>query len=195
MGKARDLARISPDSSGRIALPSGVSGVLPDANAPSGSIIQVVSSSLTSRFSTSSTSFTNIGLSANITPSNSSNKILLMFNGNACETYVNPSLGFRFVRTVGGSGVAVGIGDSSFSGQVQASINWNRHNMEESNPPDSHALSMNFLDSPATTSAITYNVQIMLYAGTAYVNGNNRNNNGTYDKSQISTLTLMEIAA
>jgi hypothetical protein len=170
-------------------------GKVLDASAPSGSIIQVVSSSLTSRFSTSSSSFVDIGLSASITPSNSANKILLIFNGNANETYTNPSLGFRFVRTVGGSGVAVGVGDSSFSGQVQATVNWNRHSMETTDPPDSHNLSMNFLDSPATTSTITYSVQLMRYAGTAYVNGNPRNNNGTYDKSQISSLTLMEIAA
>ncbi len=202
MGLARELARLRPNSSGLLpntnieaVAASKLTGQVPDANAPSGSVIQVVSSSLTSRFSSSSTSFVDIGLSASITPSNSSNKILLMFNGNANETYTNPSIGFRFVRTVGGSGVAVGIGDSSFSGQVQATVNWNRHNMETTDPPDGHNLSMNFLDSPATTSAITYKLQMMIYAGTGYVNGNPRNNNGTYDKAQISTLTLMEIAA
>lgn len=42
MSNARNLARLLPDSSGKIALPSQVAGVLPDANAPSGSVIQVV---------------------------------------------------------------------------------------------------------------------------------------------------------
>lgn len=42
MSNARNLARLLPDSSGKIALPSQVSGVLPDVNAPSGSVLQVV---------------------------------------------------------------------------------------------------------------------------------------------------------
>ena len=67
---------------GSVGIPaSSLSGVIPDANAPSGSVIQVVSSNLTSTVSTSSSSFVTTGLSASITPLSSSSKILVIVNG------------------------------------------------------------------------------------------------------------------
>ena len=52
---------------------------LPDSAMSSGSIIQVVSTTKTDTFSTSSSSFTDItGLSVSITPASSSNKILIL---------------------------------------------------------------------------------------------------------------------
>jgi hypothetical protein len=56
--------------------------------------------------------------------------------------------------------------------------------------------SMNFLDSPATTSSTTYKLQIVSTNGTThYVNRNVRDDNGDYEPRSISTITVMEIAA
>jgi hypothetical protein len=59
-----------------------LTGQVPDANAPSGSVIQVVQGSLASgTWSTTSGSFVDTGLVANITPSSTSNKVLVIFTG------------------------------------------------------------------------------------------------------------------
>lgn len=57
-----------------------LTGTLPDANAPSGSVIQVVSANITGGGSTTSGSFINTNLTASITPTASGNKILVLFN-------------------------------------------------------------------------------------------------------------------
>ena len=55
--------------------------------------------------------------------------------------------------------------------------------------------SMTFLDSPSTTSAITYKVQGRLDAnGTLYINRPGVDANADYGSRGISTLTVMEIA-
>ena len=52
-------------------------------------------------------------------------------------------------------------------------------------------VSINHLDSPATTSATTYKIQEKAQAGTVYVNA--QGGNTTY--GNVSTLTVMEILA
>jgi hypothetical protein len=86
MGKARDLARLSPNSSGQLpdanllALAANkLSGVIPDANAPSGSVIQVVEATA------GPASYTNYGSYANfitgsITTTVPNSRILVLMN-------------------------------------------------------------------------------------------------------------------
>jgi hypothetical protein len=50
--------------------------------------------------------------------------------------------------------------------------------------------SINFLDSPATTSATTYKIQGRVTGGTFYINRRN-----TADWATTSSITVMEIAA
>jgi hypothetical protein len=58
-----------------------LTGSLPDANAPSGSVIQVVSDNGNKgTVITSSTSYTDLGYSVTITPVSSSNKLLVMWS-------------------------------------------------------------------------------------------------------------------
>ena len=55
--------------------------------------------------------------------------------------------------------------------------------------------SMTFLDSPSTTSALTYKVQGRLDAnGVLYINRTGQDANADYGSRGISTLTVMEIA-
>ena len=74
-------------------LPDGIvdtdmlaSGAITDALLPSGSVLQVVQTLTNSTVSTSSSSYVDSGISASITPSSSSNKILIAFSGQLYST-------------------------------------------------------------------------------------------------------------
>ena len=142
----------------------------------SGQIIkQVVSSTFTSAFSSSSTSFTPIGLSATITPTNAANKIFIIVSIYGSSTNSFLAQLYRGVTAID-AGTA---GNNQFTlGQVV--------------PTNTYSLSSttNYLDSPATTSAITYSISMRTDAGTFYVNyrGSGSDFGGT------CTMTLMEIA-
>ena len=56
---------------------------------PAGSVLQVAQSSLTSEVSTSSASFVTSGLSATLTPSSTSNKILILLNSNCLQNILS----------------------------------------------------------------------------------------------------------
>ena len=163
------------------ALGTPASGVLTNCTGitlPTGSVLQVVSTTFTSFFTTASASFTDItGLSVSITPASSANKILVIANvpyGSSVDAVI------QLVRnsTAVGNGTAGsgynGINDIYGGGDGQYSA---------------YQTAFNFLDSPATTSATTYKVQILAVASTAYVN--RRRQDTTYGGQ--STITVMEI--
>jgi hypothetical protein len=110
------------------ALPAGVGG----------KVLQVVSTAKTNNFSTIATSDTAVtGLSLSITPSSSSNKIFVIFTGvTACQntaTYLGSISIYRdSTRIVGGQ-----------AGNTQAASGHTQS-------------SLSILDTPSTTSAITY---------------------------------------
>tara|TARA_Y200000002_G_C22584463_1_gene622367 strand:- start:6 stop:530 length:525 start_codon:yes stop_codon:yes gene_type:complete len=152
-----------------------------------GHVVQTVSFTKTDTFSTTSTSYTDItNLSLNITPLNANSKILvranLMIGGTNYNSYI------RFVRDSTAIGVATGTGNrpvASISSYGYTSNTWETNHVAIEN-----------LDSPNTTSALTYKVQIFVQtSGTAYINRSNRDTNeSTRDGRGTSTLTLMEIA-
>ena len=165
-----------------------VNSIVPAGGLVSGSnggIIQVVQTVKTDTFSKQSTAFADItGLSATITPSSSSNKILVeariyLSAGNSAGT---SAAKLNFVR----GSTNIGQPSSGSSNHEATFYSWGSNNYMEPH-------SMNFLDSPATTSATTYKIQIGAdgSAATLYVNRYYSNNNYL----GISTLTLMEVAA
>jgi hypothetical protein len=148
--------------------------------ASAGSVLQVVSATKTDTFSTTSTSFVDItGLSVAITPKFSTSKILVLLNIGASGQSTTNSVLFNIVRngtaiaqpTVGANPSTVG---NYYGGGVTAFSN-----------------SMNFLDSPATSSSITYKIQGRVDAGTMYIN----QVAGAGNYTSISTITVLEIAA
>ena len=163
-----------------------VNSIIPAGGLPSGSnggIIQVVQTAKTDTFSTTSTSFTDLtGLSATITPSSSSNKILV-------EARIYLSLG-----TGGGSTTAKFnfVRGSTNIGQPAGSTTHESTFMSWSNTDYMHTQTMNFLDSPATTSATTYKVQVGRDNTAATVYINRYYNSDSYHA--ISTLTLYEVS-
>jgi hypothetical protein len=184
MGKARDLARLSPDSSGKIALASGVSGVLPDANAPSGSVIQVVTVFKNDTFSSTSSSptWTDVtGLSVSITPTSASSTILVL-----CAINVGSNVDslIRLVRdsTLVGNGTG-----GTIQGIGQTAPGPNNNLMYQP-----FCFSTAFIDSPAKTTATTYKIQgTNSGSGTLWIN--RRSIEGSFVVP--SSITVMEIAA
>lgn len=142
-----------------------VSGYVPYANLPAGSVLQVVSASPSISFSTSSGSFTSTGLTASITPKFSTSKILIIVTA-AMDTQ-SSNLATQNAIYRGGSSVF------NFNGQYAASAGY----MQTSN-------SAHYLDSPATTSSTTYTLYTRISAGA-----------GTTAAGSLATITLMEIAA
>ena len=127
---------------------------IPKATLPTGSVLQVVSATTIASIATSSTSFVTTGFSVSITPSSSSNKILLFVNGGGGHT--------------GGAGVslwatiyrnnATNLGDASY-GLERIYCGTSGTNIITPH-------SMSILDSPATTSSITYTCYFRSSSGT-----------------------------
>jgi|14_taG_2_1085336.scaffolds.fasta_scaffold02765_2 type IV secretory pathway VirJ component len=151
-----------------------------DSGLALGKVLQVVSATKADTFSTTSTSFTDItGLSASITPSSTSSKILVLVSTNASNTTVRESMAMRMMR----DSTAIYIGDSGT--QVSARLRKETTNATAN-------ISMNHLDSPSSTSSLTYKVQILTDVG-----NNCRINyeGGGSSNRYASSITLMEIGA
>ena len=147
-----------------------------------GSVVQVVQGLKTDSASTTSISFVNSGLAASITPSSSSSKILIQVT-----TVLGPYNQKRTHLKLTGGNTATYIGDAGTGVESAVSTRINDSDAYKMVPA-----SMQYLDSPATTSAITYNVQWRVESDTAYMN-----RPGTLDANganTASTIILMEIA-
>ena len=123
------------------------SGVPSSAKLPSGSVLQVVQTVKSDTFSTSSTSYTDItGLSVSITPTSSSNKILVMYSVTAAAKNNTYAGGIQLFR----DSTAIYRGDANGS-RTRASSYW----WSDANSYTMWPLNGTFLDSPTTTSATT----------------------------------------
>ena len=148
------------------------SGVLSFAgvSASAGQVIQVLTATDSTQRSTTSSSFVTGSntLSVTITPSSSSNNIFIMVTGN---TRVNADYSGFF--TIYRGATNLGHSTGGFQVNLQGTI--------ESNYP----LCMSFLDSPSTTSAITYQVyyRVSVSGQPTLINHDN----------SISVITCMEI--
>ena len=163
-------ANITVDAQGRITSASNGS-----ASLPAGTVLQVQSSTVTSVTTTTSTSYVDTGLTVNITPASSSNKIMVICNFGAGAT---SALFLQLVR--GSTAIAAGAGSSNPSTATSTVNGAGAFQME----------GFNYLDSPATTSATTYKVQYKVDSGTGAIN---RRTNDTTFINTVSTITVMEI--
>jgi hypothetical protein len=152
-----------------------------------GKILQVVSTTKTDTFSTSSTSFTDVtGLSVTITPTAATSKILLWLNFGSFGADGTIECHAQVER----DGTPVGVGDSA-GNRVPAGI---YITPAAGNRPQGPGWS--YLDSPASTSALAYQTQIRLgAAGTLYVNRSSGDADTTQYGRTISTLTALEVSA
>jgi hypothetical protein len=158
-------------------------GTVDRARLPVGSVLQVGSTTKTDVFSTTSTSFTDItGFSVTLTPTSSSSKFLVQVVANVANSGADAVM----IQLVRGS-TAICIGDAAGS-RIRASAS----NMFTSSSMSSTAV--NFLDSPATASAVTYKVQMRLNSGTGYLNRSGADTDNAAHPRTASTITVMEIA-
>ena len=156
-------------------------------NAP-GHVIQVVSSTLTSTASGTGTSIVDTGLTGTITPSSSSSKIYV----NGYITLGSSSF-FVYCFLVRGS-TQIFKGDTASNRPTPPVAN--TQHMTGNDIYNFEAVPFQFLDSPNTTSATTYKIQIRHYAsGTWYVNRTHADRDlSGHEPRGTSILTLMEIA-
>ena len=155
------------------------------AKLASGAIVQVVQAVKTDTASTSS-SFADTGLSASITPSSSSSKVLVLCTLGGVSG-ANTSFKGKLVR----GSTDIFVGDSA-SNRPQASAAG-----QTSNNYEIQQLVMNFLDSPSTTSSTTYKAQFGSNGSvTIYLNRTSRDDDGSAeDARSASSIILMEVLA
>ena len=179
---------ITLSSDGKIAFPNNT-----------GNILQVVSTTKTDTFTTNSTSLVDItGLSLAITPSSSSNKILVHL-----ELEYGGSNIYFFGRVLRDS-TAIGLGDAN-SNHARCSFMLMTQGLASGANTEYKGkhTSYEILDTPNTTSATTYKIQAQSYSGdnrTLTINrsgqdGDSSGNSVAWQGRSSSTLTLMEIAA
>ena len=149
-----------------------------------GKILQVISVAKTDTFSASANSFTDItGLSAAITPSASSSKVLIFVDlkvGGA---------GSQTARLLRGSTVI-------YAGASASNRPLGFANFVDISTYSVEVGSATFLDSPSTTSATTYKIQMISSSATYYINRSNADRDtAQYDPRLASSITLIEIGA
>ena len=178
------------ESSDNVADYPGVSLALANhIDATSGKVLQVVSVVKTDRFTTTSGSNVDItGYSASITPSNASNKILVMstfnFNNSSAGAYAK----LQLLR--GSTEIVQGDAAGSSTRVTAGSVIGNNPAAE-----DLENVGFNYLDSPATTSEITYKWQVKTFSSRTFTFNGTQNTADANQQNTASTITLMEISA
>tara|TARA_R100001224_G_scaffold22669_1_gene11677 strand:+ start:140 stop:736 length:597 start_codon:yes stop_codon:yes gene_type:complete len=157
-----------------------------------GSVLQVVHTSSNTHFTSNSTSFVDVtGMSAAITPSSSSNKILIVCSL-AISKLDNHSMLGKIVKDgsdiSGAGGVAEGGHGSQLSG-----VWWTMRGFGHS----ANLHTAQYMDTAGSTSSITYKVQGRTSASSQnfYINYTLYGENNSYASPSSSGLTLYEIAA
>jgi len=159
-----------------------VNSIVPTAGVPTGGgggIIQTVIASTTTHFSTSSTSYVDTGVTANITPTSATSKILIMIDAPCHIIRSSGSTWEMFIKILRDSTDIFGVDPTSgnYHCGIGGTISSNR---------GVFSIVKQFVDSPNTTSQITYKLQVKHYS------------NQTLDISkgnEASHITLMEVSA
>ena len=166
-----------------ISLPDIADGTLLTTQSTGlGIVLQVVESGFTSSFQTASTSFVDItSASVTITPSSSSNKILVMANLNTDYVAQTSDLRVIYTKLLRGSSTEIDK-KAYYLGHDVSSTGYSFYGT----PIDMFAL-----DSPAVNTAVTYKVQAKTDSG---------NNNALFRVNMVSgsgasKLIAMEVAA
>ena len=176
----------NPAANRTITVPGNADGEILTTNNPkTGNIIQVVSTTKTDTTSTNTSgSFTDIsGMSVSITPSSTSSKILILISlGSISSNASGIAVGFKLLR----DSTAVGNASSTSNRSGFTNIYTGGGTGDEYILSASHS----FLDSPSSTSALTYKIQWKNSSGTTYLGRYHSNN----DNNGSSTITVMEVA-
>lgn len=138
-----------------------------------GNVLQVVDGSTSTLVTNNTSTYADTGLTASITPTSSSSKVLVLVSQNGLFKSVNNAtsgVNIKLFRDATQLAFAVAVGYTGTLLNVYPG-----------------SVSFCYLDSPATTSATTYKTQFANYTNAVGV--------GVQDISSKSTITLMEVAA
>ena len=155
-----------------------------------GKVLQVVNATKSDTASTNGTTpGSSTGLEASITPSSTSNKVLVMVSFSyGSDADVNPI--FQLYRDSTG----IHLGDADGNRRI-ASVGTV---YQGGNAAEMYNGSINCLDTPSTTSSVTYKLYFFRgYAGSSnyvYLNRSAGDADNNANKRTISSMTLMEIA-
>lgn len=180
----------NPASDRTLTLPGDADGTIA-TTATAGKILQVVQTVKKDRFTAQSQTPVDItGLSVSITPSSASNKILVH-----SSVYVNGNAIYYAMRLARDSDNTIFIGDVNGSNTSQTRATFGGY---MASTMDTQTIVTSYLDSPNTTSATTYKMQVYSPYSSAYVVGINSTvalDNYGYVTNGTSSITVMEVAA
>ena len=166
------LTRLNTNAYGAtVDLASNVTGTLANSNLAAGNVIQVINAVVNTETINNTDTWADTGLTASITPTSTSNKILVIANvagvGKGNGTYAYLKL-LRDTTDI--------VADFETRGAYTGSTVTNKIG----------SCSVTYLDSPSSTSSLAYKTQLKSGADTAYAQ--------TGDSNGKSSITLMEIA-
>jgi hypothetical protein len=151
---------------------------VPVSQMPSGSIIQTVNSTVSGDVGTTSTSYSSTNLFATITPTSASSKIICLASSNtAAVNTLGNAINYLLYRGTSGNGSGGIVGSNSYY--------WIMTNASTNYMP----LQLMYVDSPASTSALTYTVM--------HKSANSGQNVGWcygFGVNNLATMILMEVA-
>jgi hypothetical protein len=170
-----------------------VNSIIPVAGVPTGGgggIIQVKSVVKTDQFTSTSTSFVDItGLSVSITPTSSTSKILVI----AQCSVVGEDAGTGIMLDRDGTEPIKADAEGSRQRFTIFGAHANSSSEMQYSQPANH---ISFLDSPNTTSQVTYKLKAKTRtSSTFYVNTTRYRSDNTNGSLGTATLTVMEVSA
>jgi len=181
--------KINGSTSGSVTLAAPATGSDVTLTLPTlgfGKVLQVVSTTKTDTFASSAGSWVDVtGLSVSITPASTSSQILVIVTMQGSSV----NSGSMFARLVRNS-TAIAVGDAA-GNRTRASFGM------DTNATVDYAITgaTHFLDSPATTSAVTYKMQVNSgdTGGSARVNYSSSDADSLYNGRYASTITAIEV--
>ena len=173
-----------------ITIPSGATITNSGTASGFGKVLQVVSAVKTDTASTTSSTLASTGLEASITPSSTSNKVLILISANmGTKDDVAPYFQINRDSTV----LTGALGDAASSRVQTAARTQQQYSIYNIFP-----VPIIYLDSPSSTSALTYKLMWAQGAPTSsfvsYLNRSQQDADTGYSGRSSSTITLMEIA-
>jgi len=141
-----------------------------------------------STISVTTATFADTPLTITFTPTSASNLVFITGQISFSGAF-NGSKAYRLMR----GSTAIGIGDASSARNRATGSFADTNNTNDDTPPSTHPFS--FIDSPATTSATTYKLQVTtLFAGAtiSFNRGINNTDNANYPTA-MSSITCMEV--
>jgi hypothetical protein len=176
-GGSIELVPTNTASNFTVTVPAVTATMLTNATTtgfPAGTVLQVVNAAYGTQASNSTSTYADTGLTATITPTSATSKILVLVdqNGIYVDGAATSGMDIRLLRGVTNLALIAGRAAGDRAAGTTMSIG---------------SVSSNYLDSPATTSATTYKTQFSSVSNTTQ----------TYTQiyNSVSTMTLLEIAA